>query len=125
MKKILLIVALCVAFCFVSTSAIAADWCGRLDMLGLCIGASDSADVPPPCCVNFTFTPDGGGGPWALWGTAMGTEINLALLKALNAPEQVDALVNATQAVGPFGITWTFVIETIGFGTCDACCPVC
>ena len=131
MKKMFLIVALCVAFCFVGTSAIAAEWCGTATILGVCLAKSPTNDVPPACCVDFSFSPAVAGGPWVLSGTALGTQINLALLKAFNDQRNPDLtnplgpvglVIDATQVFGPLGSSWTFDITMVGFGTCDPCC---
>ena len=131
MKKILLIMALCAAFLCVGTSASADIWCGSANILGICLTDSNAADVPnDACCVNFTYFPDGNIAGFNLWGTAFGTQINLALLKAYNDQRvgvtpllpPIDVQLDVTQVQLPFGSSFAFVITDVGFGTCDACC---
>ena len=137
MKKMFLIMALCVAFCMVGTAAFAQThmyWCGTARVDAICLDESNpTTDVPTgACCVAINFSPLGGGGPWDLLATAQGTQLNLALLEAYGpdgaTAEIVNALLRATQLVGPFGITWSFDVERIGFGLptlCDPCCTNC
>jgi hypothetical protein len=85
MKKVLMI-GLAVAFIFIGTNALADEpICGDMLVNHIRLYESDANDVPTaPCDVQFTFTTDQGQGPYQLAGTAFGTQLNLALLKAQN-----------------------------------------
>ena len=130
MKKILLIMALCVAFLCVGTSAMADVWCGTAKITGICMAKSGAGDVPPACCVNLTYSPEGNAAVFAISASALGTQLNLALLKAYNEQRagytptlpDISIVLDATAGVLPFGTTYIFDITKVGFGDCDACC---
>jgi hypothetical protein len=108
MKKIM-ILSLCTIVLFVGANALADEIiCGRADVLWLNLWESDPAtDVPVqscdvwirfvtennqgPCDVWIRFVTENNQGPYTLPATAFGTQINLALLKALNYQENVSA----------------------------------
>ena len=93
MNKILILI-LCIIVLFVGANAYADEIiCGRADVLSMNLWESDPAtDVPvQPCDVWIRFVTENNQGPYTLPATAFGTQINLALLKALNYQENVSA----------------------------------
>jgi hypothetical protein len=93
MKK-LVILTLCVFFLVFGTKAFADEIiCGRADVLWITLWESDPGnDVPvEPCDVWISFVTENNQGPYTLPATAFGTQLNLALLKALNFQENVSA----------------------------------
>jgi len=105
MKK-LMIMAIVAAMMVIGVSAYAdcpcpgcdcaCDTCltGTINILNMCLKDSDSADIPNgDCCLLVSFNWPAAGGIYTVPMVAYGTQINLALLKAFNAPEPVDVCV--------------------------------
>jgi hypothetical protein len=93
MKKLLILVV-CTTLLVFGTKAFAdVEICGDFYVLEITLyDSSRFWDVPiAPCELWIEFFPHSGQGPYILPATAFGTQLNLALLKAYNFDETVDA----------------------------------
>ena len=98
MKKIV-ILTLCVVMLVFGAKAFADELiCGVAQPFWINVYESDPAtDVPvAPCDVWMNFLTENGQGPYTLPATAFGTQLNTALVKAVNFQEQVSMCVYLT-----------------------------
>ena len=95
MKKIV-ILTLCVGMLVFGSNALADELiCGFAQPFYIDLYESDpGTDVPiAPCDVWFNFITENNQGPYTLNATAFGTQLNLALLKAVNFNETISMCV--------------------------------